>query len=127
MSEYKRLLAKKDGKFYFNGREVHPQYGCHDMSPNDNLKLYNHFAKLEDEIENGTLVRLPCKVGDKVYYVNYEFDNSKAVKERSKYYITSHTIKEKDILFIAFQIFNQVAWTTREQAEAKLLELKGEK
>lgn len=31
--------------------------------------LINRLAKLEDEIENGTLVEPPCKVGDTVYEV----------------------------------------------------------
>lgn len=33
--------------------------------------LINRLAKLEDEIENGTLVELPCKEGDIVYFVNW--------------------------------------------------------
>mgnify|MGYP004687478229 FL=1 len=33
--------------------------------------LLNRLAKLEDKIENGTLVELPCKEGDIVYFVNW--------------------------------------------------------
>lgn len=32
-------------------------------------KFYIRLAELEDKIENGTLVELPCKVGDTVYIV----------------------------------------------------------
>ena len=31
--------------------------------------IYNRLAELEDKIDNGTLVELPCKVGDTVYWV----------------------------------------------------------
>ena len=33
--------------------------------------LLNRLAKLEDKIENGELVELPCKEGDIVYFVNW--------------------------------------------------------
>lgn len=33
------------------------------------LEIYNRLAELEDKIENGTLVELPCKVGDTIYEV----------------------------------------------------------
>lgn len=33
------------------------------------LETYNRLAELEDKIENGTLVDLPCKVGDTLYEV----------------------------------------------------------
>lgn len=33
------------------------------------LELYRKLAELEDKIENGTLVELPCKVGDMLYEV----------------------------------------------------------
>lgn len=31
----------------------------------DDEQIYNRLAELEDKIENGTLIDLPCKVGDK--------------------------------------------------------------
>lgn len=34
-------------------------------------ELLNRLAELEDKIENGTLVELPCKEGDIVYFVNW--------------------------------------------------------
>lgn len=36
---------------------------------NEYCTLYNRLAELEDKIENGTLVDLPCKVGDTIYEV----------------------------------------------------------
>lgn len=34
------------------------------------LELYRKLAELEDKIENGTLVELPCKVGNTIYIVD---------------------------------------------------------
>lgn len=78
MKQYKRLTNN-------NRNEYDPEYdfccsckyfgepnGCN--RPNgtcDNydrfLETYSRLAKLEDKIENGTLVELPCKVGDVAY------------------------------------------------------------
>ena len=98
------------------------------------LKIYNRLAELEDKIENGTLVELPCKVGDTVWCIyRYEdcfgritdyfieqdkaqcfiFDEGKFkifpsnYNNRSEYYY-----KLKDIVL------------TKAEAEAKLKELK---
>ena len=37
----------------------------------------DRLAELEDKIENGTLIELPCKVGDTVYWVWEEYTNGK--------------------------------------------------
>lgn len=37
-------------------------------------QIAERLALLEDKIENGTLIELPCKVGDKVYCI-YHFDD----------------------------------------------------
>ena len=62
MSEYKRLT-----KQVFNKVQ-----GCEDkmtMHGQSLYDLYNRLAELEDKIENGTLIELPCKVGDTIYEV----------------------------------------------------------
>lgn len=35
----------------------------------------NRLSAYEDAEEQGLLVRLPCKVGDKVYFINWTFDS----------------------------------------------------
>jgi hypothetical protein len=60
MSEYKRLTKQVFDKVQ----------GCEDkmtMHGQSLYDLYNRLAELEDKIENGTLIELPCKVGDTVY------------------------------------------------------------
>ena len=68
MSKYKRLTTKCEVGI-----------GLTETSGNivkDYEKVVNRLAELEDKIENGTLIELPCKVGDVVYFV-YETDNDK--------------------------------------------------
>lgn len=81
--EYKRLTNN-------NLDEYNPEYdfcvGCeHFGEPNGCnrsngtcgnyerfMETYNRLAELEDKIEQGTLIELPCKVGDTVYQVEGE-------------------------------------------------------
>ena len=59
--EYKRLTER-----------VGKGIAVKETSKNDNMSIWNaieHLAELEDKIEQGTLIELPCKVGDTVYYV----------------------------------------------------------
>ena len=59
--EYKRLTKrKKDGSVVLN-------YFSNDFAPSDFIA--RRLAELEDKIENGTFVELPCKVGDVMYEV----------------------------------------------------------
>ena len=80
MSEYKRLtnnnLEKYDPEYDFcvGCKYFGEPNGCN--RPNgtcDNyerfLETYNCLTGLEDKIENGTLIELPCKVGDTIYEV----------------------------------------------------------
>lgn len=62
--EYKRLTKRrKDGwvdiDFYGNSKDFSAR------------ELVYRLAELEDKIEAGTLVELPCKEGDIVYFVNW--------------------------------------------------------
>lgn len=62
MSEYKKLTKRrKDGTVDVTFRSDYPNVIAY--------KLKNRLAELEDKIENGTLVELPCKVGDVMYEV----------------------------------------------------------
>ena len=80
MSEYKRLtnnnLEEYDPEYDFcvGCRYFGEPNGCN--RPNGTcgnydrfLETYSRLAEFEDKIENGTLVELPCKVGDTVYEV----------------------------------------------------------
>lgn len=98
----------------------------------------NRLAELEDKIENGTLVELPCKVGDTVYVINYPL-----LKHR-EYKVKSIAIHKSDIFFVltndladrfninnnvwletvSINTFKQDWFLAREEAEKRLEELK---
>lgn len=94
------------------------------------LKIYNRLAELEDKIENGILVELPCKVGDTLYYVSptkkainiekvtgFIFDNSLKIR----------TLSHQGILeYFPSSYLGRTLVFTKAEAENKLKELKGE-
>lgn len=71
MNEYKRLTEKTIGCFQYDLKDFKHKIG--EFSDYDTFFAYSMAVKrlgeLEDKIESGTLVELPCKVGDVMYEV----------------------------------------------------------
>ena len=91
--------------------------------------IYQRLAELENAIEDGEIVRLPCKVGDTVYEV-FKDHIPPFIKETK---IEKIVITEKGLrLRLARNSFYETAisslgktvFLTREEAEKKLKELK---
>ena len=59
MNDYKRL-TKKD----WANMNLEKEYG--------DLHVYKRLAELENKIEDGLLIELPCKIGDTIYVVPSE-------------------------------------------------------
>nr|DAU28837.1 MAG TPA: hypothetical protein [Caudoviricetes sp.] len=57
MKDYQRLTVKNVGRY----TQIKDDYSTFDC--------LRRLAELEDKIENGTLVDLPCKAGDTIYEV----------------------------------------------------------
>ena len=104
-----------------------------ETSTNDNKSIWNaieYLAELEDKIENGTLIELPCKVGDKVYFETWEDNGSTSIG------VQGHTVTGFEINFIINGRYGNTyiptravgidVFLTKAEAEAKLKELKGE-
>ena len=117
MSDYKRLTK---------------QAGWHkDIDLKDELGysyIYQRLAELENSIEDGEIVRLPCKVGDMVYEV-FKDHIPPFIKETK---IEKIVITEKGLrLRLARNSFYETAisslgktvFLTREEAEKRLKEL----
>lgn len=99
-----------------------------ETSANDNKSIWNaieRLAELEDDLESGKMIKLPCKVGDTVflmakakenlYYGDY-FTVEKIGFDKLGFYVeTERGIFRKGNIFL-----------TKAEAEAKLKELKGE-
>ena len=143
MKEYKRL-TKRDNEFGIIALcpscsrkaicDKHEE--CVDCITEEQERL----AELEDKIENGTLIELPCKVGDKVY-IPYKFRNKNGVFETT---IEEIRIEEKHIFFWAKPLytnnsvrvkylgwkklkdFNKTWFLTKAESEKKHEELKNE-
>lgn len=97
-------------------------------------QVYTRLQELENKIENGTLIELPCKVGDTVYFV-YETDNETMFMDKGV--IQSFSYDEQGVWFRATYEYLSSYWhtalsigetvfLTKAEAEKKLKELKGE-
>ena len=123
MSKYKRLTGQK----WTNDIDLTKEYGY--------SYIYKRLYELEDKIENGTLIELPCKIGDTLYFPQYYYDSrgcsaneqsyccgckEMITRERNneKYIIATKNCEWSDIPTIGKKYF-----VTRAEAEAKLKEL----
>ena len=79
-------------------------------------------AEYEDAEEQGLLLRLPCKVGDTVYSVEYD-----KIKE---YKLTNFSIDKNGVWgyeeFVLIGLFGDYVFATKEETEKKLEDMKGE-
>lgn len=102
----------------------HECKGCETFGNNKyaNFKLRDEFEK----IENGTLVELPCKVGDTVYDLWRTADGEYRIDEQA---VIAFTIFEDGGVVIdtctMYPLYINT-YLTRQEAEAALKELKGE-
>ena len=94
-------------------------YSCYGEKPNPHYTnceegycAMEKLADYEDAEEQGRYVKLPCKVGDTVYLIK----NSEKIVER-----------KADMMFIGvlWEEFGKEWFPTRDEAEAKLKELRG--
>ena len=99
---------------------------CKDILPKmEQLKAY------EDAEEQGLILRLPCKVGDTVYWLSdfYVFGNNYSVTEEV---VEEISITEDGLLIdmssvgIKLGHIGKDVFLTKEEAEQKLAEMKGE-
>ena len=83
--------------------------------------ILERLAELEDKIEQGTLIELPCKVGDRVYTIDIDSNGKRHIEETqiAEIRIYSGGIYYQDHLGVwLFEIF-----LTREETEKRLKEL----
>ena len=125
----------------------------HNLPKDEFIKvLFNitalRLAELEDKIENGTLVELPCKVGDTVYEICKDCSNCSHFKETGWEYDCwcdfddeehktmfevdgdndcIYRIDEIKFEYNSIAKFGKSVFLTKPEAEARLKELKGER
>lgn len=96
--------------------------------------IYNRLAELEDKIMGGTLIELPCKVGDTVYSnerIMFEPLTVKVITiHQSKKFSVSYTViamaKDGHGIYLSRDNFNEDWFLTKAEAEAQLKELQEE-
>lgn len=121
MSEYQRLTKQVFDKVQ----------GCEDkmtMHGQSLYDLYNRLAELEDKIENGTLMELPCKAGDTVYEV-FKYHKPPFIQQTKvdKIIVTEKGLKLKlarnSLYETSIASLGKTLFLTEEAAEAQIKEL----
>ena len=134
MKEHKRLTIRDEyGNADIFGVDSELLYS--ELSAKENIALtnaFNRLAKLEDKIENGTLIELPCKVGDKIWYISMLWRDGKFMGEIydanvSGFYVSDGLIQIEDDIIYHYHNYGEEVFLTREEAEAKLKELQNER
>ena len=100
-------------------------------------KVFYRLAEIEDDLESGKLVRLPCKVSQDLYYITDKNKIVHRIAREFKYMVDlgweiMATIWQKDkkgfsqlkTTIIHSEEIGETVFLTREEAEAKLKELK---
>ena len=123
MIEYKRLTEKVKDCFQYDLKDFKHKIG--EFGDYDAFFAYSmaikRLGEIEDKIENGTLVELPCKVGDTATAVidTFAYDNSvQKVKIEGLAYIVKDENGD-----MTFQHISRL-FHTKAEAEAKLKELR---
>lgn len=96
-----------------------------------NEKLYDRLYELENAIENGTLVKLPCKVGSVVYKVLNNYKPPICIASTiEKIIITDKELRLKlsrnSVYETAISSLGETLFLTEAEARAKVEELKND-
>lgn len=129
-------IRNGEGVAYFKGEKL--RLKPYEMDSHQVEEALRKLAEYEDLEEQGLLLKLPCKVGDAIYEV---IENGDIVK----YKITGISINDTNMCFIYGEgrykegeeekyygkflpsEFGKNVFLTKEEVEAKLKELRGEK
>ena len=125
MKEYKRLTER-----------VGKGISVKETATNDNKSIWNaieRLAELEDKIEQGKMLELPCKVGDTMYWLfasNIEQKIYECLVTDFTYnikglYICLSKKGLKGYFYVTPEDFGKTVFLTKTEAEQKLKELRG--
>lgn len=144
---YKRLTEKTIGCFQYDLKDFKHKIG--EFGDYDAFFAYSMAVKrlgeIEDKIENGTLVELPCKVGTTIYQIYKDCSNCSHFKETGWEYDCwcdfdseesktmfefdgdtdcVYIVKETEFTYNHINGFGKDRFLTKAEAEKKLEELK---
>ena len=90
--------------------------------------VYRKLKEYEDLEEQGRLVKLPCKIGTKVYNITWWDDVQEKVVVKGKIYyrtIHKHKVSKSTFGYTDIEEIGKTVFLTKSEAEAKLKELRG--
>ena len=90
--------------------------------------VYRKLKEYEDLEEQGLLLRLPCKIGTKVYNITWWDDVQEKVVVKGKTYyrtIHKHKVSKSTFGYTDIEEIGKTVFLTKSEAEAKLKELRG--
>jgi hypothetical protein len=125
MKESKRLLKRNNEglvEYTYDG------YFDEKAEKAEDAKVFEKLCDLEDKIENGTLVDLPCKVGDTIYeFFKYHKPPFIQQTKVEKIIITEKGLKLKlarnSVYETSIASLGKTLFLTETEAEARLQEL----
>ena len=127
-----RLTDKNDVGSYFYPKCFEKCDGLGASSKCDNCEIMTSvcekLGKYEDLEEQGRLVKLPCKIGTKVYNITWWDDvQAKVVVKGKTYYRTihKHKVSKSTFGYTDIEEIGKTVFLTKSEAEAKLKELRG--
>ena len=91
----------------------------------EDAEKWNEYLELE---EQGRLVKLPCKIGAEVYNTTWWDDVQEKVAVKGKTYyrtVRKHKVTKSTFSYFDIGEFGKTIFLTKEEAEAKLEELRG--
>ena len=120
--EYERFTEKQKGKNVIPLRNAVcgvdlPKWSIYKHSDIQSFlsgDAVDRLAELEDDLESGKIIRLPCEVDSEIYIIDHLTDD----EDKKHYYIRKSTFHPKWI-----DEWRNMFCLTREEAEAKLKEL----
>ena len=90
-------------------------------------KAFEKLAEYEDLEEQGLLLRLPCKVGTKVYAINRIVDYGEIGDETTYYYsIVEREFQIYMMMDYGKLVFGKTVFLTKAEAEQKLNEMESD-
>ena len=122
MMEYERLTDKNDLYWSLQETKLSAEVGIYLTD------CLNRLAELEDKIEQGTLIELPCKVGDTVYSnerIMFEPVIVKVITTHQSInlpvsYTVFATAKDGYGIYLSSDNFNENWFLTKDETKKKL-------
>ena len=84
--------------------------------------VFEHFAVIEDKIEQGTMIELPCPIGSKIYYVITSFRKN-GQPSRKYYYVLQGKASWKNIDYV-MRNWGKTIFQDRESAKKQIEKIK---